>query len=143
MTKFESIHGRRLIGTLTTFDRMIFKGHLTGLYRPGAFKAFLNTQGVLLKGYAGYVKKASEGIKSHAQRLAVASRLARDGGRDADEDPQAQLTRGDNGHGDGVRRRTGKRADLLPGDDRQSSRSPNRLCALAHMTIRDSTPTAD
>lgn len=71
MTRFESIHGSRLIGTLTTFDRMIFKGHLTGLYPSGAFKAFLCTQGVLLKSYAAYVKKVSEGLKAHAQRLAA------------------------------------------------------------------------
>jgi len=56
MTSFESTHGEHIIGTLTTFDRMIFKGHLTGLFPEGAFGRFLNTQGVLLKGYDGYVK---------------------------------------------------------------------------------------
>lgn len=71
MTRFESIHGGRIIGTLTTFDRMIVKGHLTGLYPPGAFKAFLYKQGVLVKSYAGYVKRVSEQIKVHAQRLAA------------------------------------------------------------------------
>lgn len=31
MTSFESIHQDKIVGSLTTFDRMIFKGHLTGL----------------------------------------------------------------------------------------------------------------
>lgn len=73
MTKIESIHGEGVIGTLTTFDRMIFKGHLTGLYPDGAFQRFLNTQGVLLKGYAGYVKGVSDQLKAHAKAMAAAA----------------------------------------------------------------------
>ena len=71
MTRFESIHDDHVIGTLTTFDRMIFKGHLTGLFPDGAFQRFLNTQGVLLKAYAGYVKGVSEQVKAHAQAMAA------------------------------------------------------------------------
>lgn len=71
MAKLESIHGTGVIGTLTTFDRMIFKGHLTGLFPDGAFARFLNTQGVLLKGYAGYVKAVSQRLKAHARAMAA------------------------------------------------------------------------
>ena len=35
MTMFEDVHADRIVGTLTTFDRMIFKGHLTRLVRAG------------------------------------------------------------------------------------------------------------
>ena len=71
MTSFESTHADHIIGSLTTFDRMIFKGHLTGLFPEGAFGRFLSTQGVLLKGYAGYVKGVSEALKAHAKAMAA------------------------------------------------------------------------
>jgi hypothetical protein len=71
MTSFESTHADHIIGSLTTFDRMIFKGHLTGLFPEGAFQRFLNTQGVLLKGYAGYVKGVSDELKVHAKAMAA------------------------------------------------------------------------
>ena len=71
MTSFESTHADHIIGSLTTFDRMIFKGHLTGLFPEGAFQRFLNTQGVLLKGYAGYVKGVSDELKAHAKAMAA------------------------------------------------------------------------
>lgn len=70
MTTFESIHNDHLIGTLTAFDRLIFKGHLTRFYPPGAFAAFLSSQGVLLKGFAAYVKRVTERLKAHAHDLA-------------------------------------------------------------------------
>lgn len=71
MTSFESIHGDHVIGTLTSFDRMIFKGHLTGLFPKGAFTRFLITQGVLMKAYAGYAKGVSDKLKAHAQAMAA------------------------------------------------------------------------
>jgi hypothetical protein len=41
MTLFEDVHADRIVGTLTMFDRMIFKGHLTRLFAPGAISAML------------------------------------------------------------------------------------------------------
>lgn len=79
MTTFESVHQNELLGKLTTFDRMIFKGHLTGLYglrktsgRPPRhrFQCFLSSQGVLLKDFAPYVEKTSRGMKQHAEEIA-------------------------------------------------------------------------
>lgn len=37
MTSFESIHQGEILGSLTMFDRMIFKGHLTEFFPRGAF----------------------------------------------------------------------------------------------------------
>jgi len=70
MNTFSSIHQDDLIGSLTTFDRMIFKGHLTGLYPQGAFGRLLSRQGVLLKDFKPYVEGISQQIKEHAERLA-------------------------------------------------------------------------
>jgi hypothetical protein len=71
VSAFEMVHRDRVASKLCCFDRMIFKGHLTGLLPPGAFKAFLDRQHVLLKDFAGYVKTASESLKVHAQRVAA------------------------------------------------------------------------
>ena len=70
MDTFLSIHQDSLLGSLTTFDRMIFKGHLTMLYPKGAFARLLNRQGGLLKDFKPYVEGVSQQIKQHAEELA-------------------------------------------------------------------------
>ena len=40
METFLSIHQDAILGTLSTFDRMIFKGHLTSFFPEGAFARF-------------------------------------------------------------------------------------------------------
>ena len=42
MKTFLSIHHDVITGTLSTFDRLIFKGHLSGLYPQGALARFMN-----------------------------------------------------------------------------------------------------
>jgi hypothetical protein len=37
--------GRRVAGSLAMFDRMIFKGHLSGLYKGDNARCFLWSQG--------------------------------------------------------------------------------------------------
>ena len=70
MGTFLSIHQDNLVGSLTTYDRMIFKGHLTMLYPQGAFARLLYRQGVLLKDFKPYVEGVSQKIKEHAEQLA-------------------------------------------------------------------------
>jgi hypothetical protein len=41
---FEEVHGQRITGSLTMFDRLIFKGHLPSLYKNGGTRAFLWNQ---------------------------------------------------------------------------------------------------
>ena len=41
METFLTIHQDVSLGKLTVFDRIIFKGHLTGLFLQGAFARFL------------------------------------------------------------------------------------------------------
>jgi len=70
MDAFIKVHQDGVIGTLQTFDRMIFKGHLTGFFPRGAFALFLHRQGVLLKDFSDYVQACTRELKEHAQRLA-------------------------------------------------------------------------
>lgn len=71
MTSFESIHQDEILGSLTMFDRMIFKGHLTEFFPRGAFGRFLNAQGVLLKDFGGYVEGATGQIQEHLRSMAA------------------------------------------------------------------------
>lgn len=71
MSAFEIVHQDRAIGKLSCFDRLIFKGHLANFNAPGRMKAFLDSQGVLLKNFDRYVNSATEKVKAHAKRLAA------------------------------------------------------------------------
>ena len=70
MDTFLSIHQDAILGTLTMFDRVILKGHLTGLFPDGAFTRFLWKQGVLLKDFKPYVEAATKRLKEHAEQVA-------------------------------------------------------------------------
>jgi len=70
MDSFVKVHEDAVIGTLSTFDRLVLKGHLSGLYPRGNFSVFLLRQGVLLKDFKSYAMAVTEKLKSHAMRLA-------------------------------------------------------------------------
>jgi hypothetical protein len=71
MSAFEMVHQDRVVGKLVCFDRVILKGHLSKLYPAGAFKAFLDRQGVLLKDFGRYVKACTDELKAHAKAMAA------------------------------------------------------------------------
>jgi hypothetical protein len=71
MSAFEMVHQDGVVGKLVCFDRMILKGHLRALYPNGAFKAFLDREGVVLKDFGRYVKARTEELKAHAKAMAV------------------------------------------------------------------------
>jgi len=70
MKAFLEAHQDNIVGVLTAFDRMIFKGHLTGFFPHGAFSRFLWRQGVWLKDFKPYVEKATATLKAHAKQFA-------------------------------------------------------------------------
>ena len=45
MGAFEDVHRDRIAGSLAMFDRMIFKGHLSRLYKQDGARCFLWSQG--------------------------------------------------------------------------------------------------
>ena len=71
MAAFQDLHRDRITGALTMFDRMIFKGHLTSLYKPDGARCFLWTQGVGLKGFTAYAKATTESIANNAPKVAT------------------------------------------------------------------------
>jgi len=70
MTTFESIHEDELLGSLSMFDRLIFKGHLLGFFPEGAFRRYLWKQGVPLKAFKQYAPQVTAEIKEHVIGLA-------------------------------------------------------------------------
>ena len=70
MTKSRATEGRghvrvrgyacqRVTGSFTMFDRLIFKGHLTGLHKSGGISAFLWSQGYPLTEWSRYTQDAT------------------------------------------------------------------------------------
>jgi hypothetical protein len=69
-TTFERAHQDHILGTLTTVDRLIIRGHLMAFWYDRAFRNFLHRQGVRMVDFGGYVRQATEAVKTHAQTLA-------------------------------------------------------------------------
>jgi hypothetical protein len=72
-TTFEEIDRKQITGSLTMFDRLIFKGHLNWLYAPGAVRVLLWSQGVPITKFASYVKDATDALVAHAEAIAAAA----------------------------------------------------------------------
>jgi hypothetical protein len=66
---FEELHADRITGSLAMFDRMIFKGHLSALYKRDGARCFLWSQGVALKDFTAYAKATAERIANHARKF--------------------------------------------------------------------------
>jgi len=70
MDTFLSIHQDDIVGTLSMFDRMIFRGYLTGFFPKGAFGAYLSREGVLLKDFSNFVQERTKKLKAHIEGMA-------------------------------------------------------------------------
>jgi hypothetical protein len=68
---FAQVHRDRITGTLTMFDRVIFRGHLSALYKEGGARAFLWAQGAPLTEFARYARQAPKTMVDHAERIAA------------------------------------------------------------------------
>jgi len=68
--QFLSIHQDAIAGTLTMFDRIIFKGHLSRFYIGDTFRIFLAVQGVLLKDFGAHVAKTTDELKAAIKDIA-------------------------------------------------------------------------
>lgn len=71
MESFKEVKERETMGSLTIFDRVIFRGHMRSFHFNLAFEQFLGRKGVLLKDYGEYVKMMSGRVKEHALKLAT------------------------------------------------------------------------
>lgn len=67
---FGDIYPDKTVGELTMFDRIIFKGYLSGLYPvKKQFEYYLGRQGVLMKEYKAYAEKCTEELKAHLEKM--------------------------------------------------------------------------
>jgi hypothetical protein len=73
MQSFLERHGESISGTIETFDRVIFKGHLNGFFPLGAFGRYLWQRNVLLKDAGRFFEAETRRIRDHITSLAAAA----------------------------------------------------------------------
>lgn len=61
-------HQDKIVGVLSCFDRLIFRGHLPLSY-PRGLEGFLHKQDVLFKDFKHYAPKIAERVKEHVKGL--------------------------------------------------------------------------
>jgi hypothetical protein len=71
MGAFEEVHARRVTGSLAMYDRLIFKGHLSSLYKQDGARCYLSTQGVAMVDFTAYAKATTARIADHCRGLAI------------------------------------------------------------------------
>lgn len=71
MGEFEEIHAGAITGSLTMFDRLIFKGHITRLFGRDAVRACLWKQGVPITEFTEYAKRTTGQIADTVRSLAT------------------------------------------------------------------------
>jgi hypothetical protein len=70
MFQFIQRHAKNILGTLSGFDRLRFRGTLRHIAYTEGMQAFLNFSGVLLKNFASYMNGTTEQVKAAAKQLA-------------------------------------------------------------------------
>src|SRR5512134_1039762 len=71
MRSFLERHGESISGTINTFDRVIFKGHLNGFFPSGAFARYLWQRNVLLKDAGRFFEAETRRIRDHVEAVAA------------------------------------------------------------------------
>lgn len=69
MRSFIEKNADKITGTISCFDRLIFKGHLP-LNWPGAMEDLIARQGLKIKDFKKFVSSSSDRLKTHAKALA-------------------------------------------------------------------------
>lgn len=70
MKRFLERHRDRITGTLSGFDRVLFRGTLRSIAHVNGLQVFLYSQRVLMKDFSSYVISLSQGLVEHAKELA-------------------------------------------------------------------------
>jgi hypothetical protein len=63
MLEFIAKHQGKIAGTLSGFDRLVFRGHLRSIGHPDGMMSYLCTNQVLLKNFGDHVQKVTERLK--------------------------------------------------------------------------------
>jgi hypothetical protein len=70
MQTFLDRHREKIVGVLSGFDRVLFRGTLRSLEYPKGFEAFLATHRVLYKDFGTFAQGLSDEVKAHAKAFA-------------------------------------------------------------------------
>lgn len=70
MERFLERHRDRITGTLSGFDRVLFRGTLRSIAHVKGLRVFLYSRGVLMKDFSSYVLSLSQRLVEHAKQLA-------------------------------------------------------------------------
>lgn len=71
MERFLERHKDDIIGTLSGFDRVLFRGTLRSISYLNGMEIFLSSQKVLSKDFAPFAEKLSAQLKEHAEKYAA------------------------------------------------------------------------
>lgn len=71
MERFLTRHQDRIVGTITGFDRILFRGTLRCLSHPRGLWVFLSSQRVLLKDFGKFAQRISDEISEHGKNFAA------------------------------------------------------------------------
>lgn len=67
--RFIEKHHAKIIGTISCFDRILFKGHRP-LGWDEAMESFISRQGLRIKDFKSFVSRQSERLKDQAKTMA-------------------------------------------------------------------------
>lgn len=70
MERFLQRHTYQIVGVLSGFDRVLFRGTLRSLSYLSGMDKFLGSQGVLYKGFGAFAERLSEQVKAQAEAIA-------------------------------------------------------------------------
>lgn len=70
MERFLQRHAGGVVGVLSGFDRVLFRGTLRSLSYVAGMEAFLCSQRVLYKNFSGFAQQLSEQVKAQAEAIA-------------------------------------------------------------------------
>jgi hypothetical protein len=70
MNDFIKRHEGRILGMLTGFDRVLFRGTLRTLSYPEGLLKFLNSKDILLKDFARFAEQCTGQLIAHSRRIA-------------------------------------------------------------------------
>jgi hypothetical protein len=71
MNHFLKRHHASIANVITSFDRVIFKGHLNGFFPRGAFGRYLWRRGVLLKDAGKFFEAETKLLRTHIEAVAA------------------------------------------------------------------------
>lgn len=70
MNEFVNSYHSKITGVISTFDRMIFKGHILPFFQMNSRHYYLYQEKILMKEFGDYAKDISCSIKEHATKIA-------------------------------------------------------------------------